>query len=464
MTRRRFFAVGTRPPVEPSETEYLIADALLHMLAHRNKDGTWGGPDNLDRFITTCHVVMTLMAAGVAPTSSTLRPALDFLSHLDTQRQTTFYWRSGPLLNVEGYEEIVAHDAQYLARVKGRASGNPDYPAPFFLLKLIRFYEGPLALGASLDETVGWVLGEWSDEECWYGRTSITSMGLALLADVEDVKASLLDRAIQFLIQKYGPRPDGRQGFSDNVIDDAFTVYNLYERWDVLENRLPAELWTCVSGCADGIKSELRQLKDLPPPFGGSVDSPEYARAVLARAVMARQLAVKSDFEASLAVALTSERAERLITSLEGARTLEPFWGPSEVASDGECFVLMPFSSPRRNEIYEHYIKKPLEDELGITCKRADDMYESKSIMGDVWHSINHASLVIADLSDRNPNVFYELGLAHVVGKPVILVAEREEDIPFDLRPIRTILYGNQPSTWSRLASQVVAYARSILE
>jgi hypothetical protein len=45
-------------------------------------------------------------------------------------------------------------------------------------------------------------------------------------------------------------------------------------------------------------------------------------------------------------------------------------------------------------------------------------------------------------MSERNPNVFYELGLAHAIGKPAILVAKTEEDIPFDLRHVRVIVYG----------------------
>jgi hypothetical protein len=77
--------------------------------------------------------------------------------------------------------------------------------------------------------------------------------------------------------------------------------------------------------------------------------------------------------------------------------------------------------------------------------------------------AINRASFIVADLSDRNPNVFYELGLAHVVGKPVILAAERGEDIPFDLKGIRTIIYGDSPSTWRKLAGQVVEYARPLV-
>ena len=56
---------------------------------------------------------------------------------------------------------------------------------------------------------------------------------------------------------------------------------------------------------------------------------------------------------------------------------------------------------------------------------------------------INEAKVIVADLTERNPNVFYEVGLAHAIGKEVILLAQSVEDIPFDLRHLRTIIYKN---------------------
>ena len=53
-----------------------------------------------------------------------------------------------------------------------------------------------------------------------------------------------------------------------------------------------------------------------------------------------------------------------------------------------------------------------------------------------------------ADLSGKNPNVFYELGLAHAIGKPVVMVAATIDDVPFDLRGLRTILYDKENEAW----------------
>lgn len=457
---RRYFAVGTRPGLDPGHTAVALADALNQLLAGRRPTGRWGGPDELDQFITTCHAVMTLMAAGVSPRSWVLEPALTWLAQIDVTRITTFYWRSGPLLNVTGYEDVIRHDAAHIWRFKGRAGGNPSYPAPFFLLKLVRFFEGSQPLDTSVDEIVAWAIDEWNEEDAWYGRTSITSMGLALVADLGLMPEGWARRAADFLIAQFGVQSDGRRGFSENVIDDAFTVYNLYERWDDLQVLLPAELWDALSKCADDLLSRLESPADLPPPFGGTVDSPDYARSVIARALMAKELSTNDGFDTELAIALVNANVSRVLATMEGAGRLNPFWGNEDIADEGYCFVLMPFSPPRLTEIYEDYIKKPLEQELGILCRRADDIFQPTPIMADIWRSINRAKFIVADLSNRNPNVFYELGLAHVIGKPVILVAGKHKDVPFDLQSVRTIIYGDSPNSWKRLASEIVEYAR----
>ena len=130
--------------------------------------------------------------------------------------------------------------------------------------------------------------------------------------------------------------------------------------------------------------------------------------------------------------------------------------------SEKFCFVVMPFED-RRTEIYQEYIKKPIHDELGIACRRADDITRSSGIMQDVWAMLRSCSVVIADLSDRNPNVFYELGLAHAMKKPTVLVSESLDSVPFDLRSMRVVVYGDRPTTWRSLAGRVVKFTRDAL-
>lgn len=460
----RHFAVGTSQGVEPGPIATAVAEATVRLLASRDRDGLWGGPDSLDRLISTCHAAMTLLSVGVRAESEALSRALTWLANLDIQRTTTFYWRSGPLLNVVGFDHIVRHDIEHIWKHKGRAGGNPSYPAPFFLLKLIRFYEGDDDLAIRAEDVVQWALEEWDDNEAWYGRTSITSMGLALVADLPNFPRAVINRGVEFLVASYGPQSDGRRGFTNNVIDDAFTVYNLYERWSELRDILPESLWRVASEAAEDLLPQLEHIAATPPPFGGSVDSLTYARAVLARAVMARAVAAESAFDVELSVALINVNTRRVLAQLEGLVRMEPFWGQQDVGDDGYCFVLMPFSPSRRTEIYEAHIKRPLERKLGIECRRADDIFNPTPIMNDIWHSINRAKFVIADLSDRNPNVFYELGLAHVIGKPVILVVENHDDVPFDLKHVRTIIYGDSPKSWQALERNIVKYARPYVE
>lgn len=103
------------------------------------------------------------------------------------------------------------------------------------------------------------------------------------------------------------------------------------------------------------------------------------------------------------------------------------------------CFVLMPFDEGM-NAVYEHGIK-PLVESLGIHCRRADEIYSAQGILGDIWESIQSAEFVIADLTNKNPNVMYELGLCHALWKRVILISQSKDDVPFDLRAWRVIWY-----------------------
>lgn len=113
------------------------------------------------------------------------------------------------------------------------------------------------------------------------------------------------------------------------------------------------------------------------------------------------------------------------------------------IAKSNLCFVLMPFKADLQ-PVYSDHIKKVLEA-LDMTCRRADDIFSNSAIMEDIWENINQARIIIADLTEKNPNVFYEVGLAHVIGKPVVLITQLIDDIPFDLRHLRNIVYEYTP-------------------
>lgn len=123
---------------------------------------------------------------------------------------------------------------------------------------------------------------------------------------------------------------------------------------------------------------------------------------------------------------------------------VEPLFGaPISLPSKSDVFVVMPFAESFQ-PVYRDHIRA-VTTKLNLSCSRADDLFTSRDLMTDVWSSICGAGVVVADCTDRNPNVFYEMGLAHTVGKPVILITQSADDIPADIRSIRYIRYAYTP-------------------
>lgn len=121
------------------------------------------------------------------------------------------------------------------------------------------------------------------------------------------------------------------------------------------------------------------------------------------------------------------------------------------------CFVIMPFAEPF--ETYFKRIIKPAIDENDLYTARGDSLFRSTHIMDDIWSSIKDASLVVAELTGKNPNVYYELGLAHALKKPAILIASNIEDVPFDLRPLRVLVYDKNDPDWGTLLKENISSA-----
>ncbi|MCD4823634.1 MAG: hypothetical protein K8S55_03440 [Phycisphaerae bacterium] len=114
--------------------------------------------------------------------------------------------------------------------------------------------------------------------------------------------------------------------------------------------------------------------------------------------------------------------------------------------SQDSCFVLMPFKEPF--EMYYDTIIKPAVVAANLNPLRCDSLFTPTPIMGDVWKMIQEAKVLVAELTGKNSNVFYELGLGHAIGKPIVLISETIEDVPFDLQPLRVILYDKDDPAW----------------
>ena len=110
------------------------------------------------------------------------------------------------------------------------------------------------------------------------------------------------------------------------------------------------------------------------------------------------------------------------------------------------CFVIMPFSetascSKREwTRIYKNLFKKTIEESgLDYECRRSSAT--RGSIIRGIIEDLDESWVVLADLTDQNPNVFYELGIRHSLGPRTILVAQQRRDIPFDLRSYASHTY-----------------------
>ncbi len=126
------------------------------------------------------------------------------------------------------------------------------------------------------------------------------------------------------------------------------------------------------------------------------------------------------------------------------------------------CFYLGPFSEPF-NSIYIEHVVNTIR-KIGMRICRADEIFGTRPVMDDIWDSINEASIIIADVTGRSPNVMYEIGMAHTIGKKVIIISQTAEDIPFDLQHFRGIIYNNSESGLLSLREKLIITIQSELK
>ncbi len=113
--------------------------------------------------------------------------------------------------------------------------------------------------------------------------------------------------------------------------------------------------------------------------------------------------------------------------------------GQHAAGSAPRCFIIMPFS-----EAWSAAVTRAIRDACArcdVQVVRGDDIFSPTDILDDIWQQIILADFVIADLTGSNANVYYELGMAHALGKPVILLAQHEDHVPIDLKTRRWFPY-----------------------
>jgi len=115
----------------------------------------------------------------------------------------------------------------------------------------------------------------------------------------------------------------------------------------------------------------------------------------------------------------------------------------------------MPFSD-RLASLWTLGISRACQ-ELGWRCVRADMIHTPGFVVGQLYQSITAADVIIGEMTDRNPNVFYEVGFAHALGKPTILLAETSDDLKaFDTQGLRHFLHGGDPAVVRETLARVL--------
>jgi len=134
------------------------------------------------------------------------------------------------------------------------------------------------------------------------------------------------------------------------------------------------------------------------------------------------------------------------------------------VNTDNEifAFVLMPFDKAFE-DIYKLGIKETAIT-LGILAERVDEQFYQEGILERIYRQIELADLIVADMTGQNSNVFYEVGYAHAKGKLCILLTQKAEDIPFDLKHHRHIVYGASIGELRTQLAEEMAWAKSQID
>ena len=124
------------------------------------------------------------------------------------------------------------------------------------------------------------------------------------------------------------------------------------------------------------------------------------------------------------------------------------------------CFVLMPFGG-----WYDTYYKDVYCGAIkaaGFEPFRADDLFHSGSVMEQIWEQICDSKVLLAEVTGKNANVFYELGLAHSRGQPVVILTGNLDDVPFDLRHLRVVVYDVRDPAWAeKVRASVTTHLRN---
>jgi len=128
------------------------------------------------------------------------------------------------------------------------------------------------------------------------------------------------------------------------------------------------------------------------------------------------------------------------------------------------AFVIMQFTS-EFDTLYNEVIKPTIES-YNIECIRGDNIYTNGLILNDIEKYIQESFFIVADITPNNPNVFYEVGYAHAIRKPLILLcdSDKRENLPFDISGFRTIMYSDSIAGKTKIEERLKKHLEHIVK
>lgn len=244
----------------------------------------------------------------------------------------------------------------------------------------------------------------------------------------------------------------GAESQLEGVVDKALGERILALRQRIVSD-FTAENWEelgLLTGTSDLINHHPRLLRSL------SWNDEDYAGNVLTvlRRIIEQDPRTLSTIEEYLdknyageSTFISAKTADRKITfSPHVFRVPEGYVEPDLIA------LMMPFSA-EFNLVHEAILRSAMACRL--RCFRADSIWEEATIIQDIFNLIFRAQVVIVDFTGRNPNVMYETGIAHTLGKHVIPISQSLDDVPFDMRHHRVLKYLSNGEGLSKMASEL---------
>jgi hypothetical protein len=197
-------------------------------------------------------------------------------------------------------------------------------------------------------------------------------------------------------------------------------------------------------------KPETLEVIDLRNELGRHIE--QLGNQILSRAT-GEIVELKVEVERLRRESDALRSAEQELRYLKQMTLVKPRWGGGDFAPENNlCFLLMPFREAWSDAVWK--LIDGIISDCHLRCERADEK-DGRVVMDDIWTGIRKARYIIADLTSKNSNVTYEVGLADVVGKEVILLSQSATDVPFDFLGQRLITYENSIQGVQKLSTEL---------